>query len=191
MKHVVGGRGWGWLVALVAGLSLAPTTTQAWGGEAHRIICEIAWQRLTPELRTWITELRSADKQPLGTFAESCVWADQVRDTSHRETYSYHFINIPPGSSGADLQRDCPSDKRCAPWAVHYYSSILQSKRQPRPARAEALKFVAHFVGDLHQPMHTGRAEDRGGNKILIDFFGQYGSCRRAREGRALSLHDA
>lgn len=190
MNVVAGGRG-RWLPLFLLGWALVtPSPAAAWGAEAHRIICEIAWQHLSPELRNWILDLRSADKNASATFSDSCVWADQVRETTHPETYAYHFVNIPPGVSGVDLQRDCPGDRRCAPWAIHYYLAQLQNKRQPREVRAEALKFLAHFVGDLHQPMHTGRADDRGGNTVFVDFFGQFGSCRKARDGRALSLHE-
>ncbi|HLB53703.1 MAG TPA: S1/P1 nuclease [Gemmatimonadales bacterium] len=155
-----------------------------WGLEGHRIVCEIAYQRLTPAARSMVLTIRAADPDSGSSFADSCLWADRVRSTTHRQTNAYHYINIPPGSAGADLARDCADpDRRCAPWAIKHYALVL---REPGAAleRAEALKFLAHFVGDIHQPLHAGRSGDLGGNTIRVDFFGQ-----RDANGDSLNLH--
>jgi hypothetical protein len=151
-----------------------------WGGDGHRLICEIAWQHLTPEAKRLATQLRHGES---GTFSESCTWADEVRD-ARPETYNYHFINIPARQRGMSLARDCAGPKYCAPWAIKHYTTILADTTQSRLARSEALKFVGHFVGDLHQPLHAGRPEDRGGNDVKVSFFGDAGSAERR-----LNLH--
>ncbi len=137
-----------------------------WGVEGHRIVCEIAWQRLMPAGRTLVGSL--LDDGRLG-FVESCSWADAVRSTTHRYTAPYHFVNILPGSGGFDMPRDCSASVgRCVTWAIAHYGMELQKADRTRAQRAEALKFLSHFVADLHQPLHAGRREDRGGNRIAV-----------------------
>jgi hypothetical protein len=147
-----------------------------WGGDGHRLVCEIAWRHLTPQARHMITRLRAGETGP---FSETCTWADEVRD-DRPETYHYHFINIPAGQPGMSMRRDCGDPaKRCAPWAIKHYATILADTSRPPAARNEALKFVGHFVGDLHQPLHAGRPADRGGNSVYVSFFGDAGTAER------------
>jgi hypothetical protein len=159
---------------LLTTFTSVPAVTSAWGGDGHRLVCEITWRHLTPEARALVQRLRNGEN---GTFAESCTWADEVRG-ERPETYSYHFINIPTGTSGMHAGRDCGDPaKRCAPWAIKHYAVILADNARPPSARLEALKFLGHFVGDLHQPLHAGRPEDLGGNRIMVSFFGDRGTA--------------
>jgi hypothetical protein len=147
-----------------------------WGGDGHRLVCEIAWRHLTPEARSLVNRLRAGES---GTFAESCTWADEIRD-DRPETYNYHFINIPPGQSGMNMNRDCGDPaKRCAPWAIKHYTVILADSSKSVQQRLDALRFVGHFVGDLHQPLHAGRPADLGGNRVRVSFFGERGTSER------------
>ncbi len=165
-------------LALAAlGLLLVPGAAAAWSRDGHRIVCEIAWQRLSVEGRTLVEELRAADPEPTPSFADSCVWADGARHMTHRHTAEYHYINVRRGSEGVVLERDCPAYD-CIPIAVRRYSSYLACDEAPKCdplRRAEALKFLGHFVGDAHQPLHAGYPDDRGGNDIPVDWFGQTG----------------
>jgi hypothetical protein len=157
-------------IALLFVFASAPPAF-AWGNNGHRIVCEIAWQRLTPGARQMVRETRAGD--PIGSFSRACVWADDVRTTTHPETAGFHFINSPAGQSGVDLARDCgDAAVRCAPWAIEHFAGIYTDASRTRRERNEALKFISHFVGDLHQPLHAGRAEDRGGGRIEVGFFG-------------------
>ncbi len=164
-----------WLVALV--LSLLPGAAAAWSKDGHLIVCEIAWQRLSKEGRALVEKLRAADPEPGGSFADSCAWADSARRTTHRHTAEYHYINVPRGADGIDLERDCPAYD-CIPIAVERYSSYLSCEETAKCdplRRAEALKFLGHFVGDAHQPLHAGYPDDRGGNDTSVDWFGLTG----------------
>jgi hypothetical protein len=108
-----------------------------------------------------------------------------VRDSTHPHTTAYHYVNIPAGARGFDMARDCGDPKRrCIVWAIDHYARILSDRSRPHGERNEALKFVAHFVGDLHQPLHAGRPGDRGGNDMRVRFFGSAGPPERP-----LNLH--
>ena len=156
------------VVYMTALLLIGPiTVAPRWGGEGHRIVCEIAWQRLTSAGRALVGEL--LDDESGRAFVGSCSWADAVRRTTHRRTAPLHYVNIPPGAAGFDMTRDCGDpDTRCVTWAVGHYAAALSDRSTKREERAEALKFLAHFVADLHQPLHAGRAADRGGNDVPV-----------------------
>lgn len=173
------------LLAFFVGLTHSPASpapsASPWGGDGHRLICEIAWRHLTPEAKRLVDDLRQGEP---GTFAQSCTWADEVRP-DRPETSAFHFINIKSGAAGVDLQRDCADPvKRCVVWAIKHYAYVLGNNAMARSERAEALKFIGHFVGDLHQPLHAGRLEDLGGNNIRVAFFGDRGT-----ERSAMNLH--
>lgn len=166
-------RNWIRVVLLLVAL---PASAQAWGGDGHRIVCGIAWQRLTPDGLGLAARLLGATDEK--TFVDACVWADEVRN-DRPDTYNYHFINIPAGAAGMDMQRDCAAPKRCASWAIVHFGRVLADPKADALARTEALKWVLHFVGDLHQPLHAGRPDDLGGNRIFVDFFGDAGNAER------------
>lgn len=158
----------------------------AWGDNGHRMVCEIAWQRLTPGARQMVREIRRGDPNPGRSFAWSCTWADEVRN-ARPGTKGFHFINIPAGQAGVDMARDCGDDAvRCAPWAIESYAGIFMDGSRGRRERAEALKFVGHFVGDLHQPLHAGRAADRGGGLIDVRFFNSSANLHSVWDTRIL-----
>ena len=122
-----------------------------WGGDGHRMVCGVAWQRLTTDGRALATRLLGSTDEK--TFVDACVWADSVRN-DRPESYNYHFINIPAGARGMDIDL-CAAPKRCAPWAIVHFGHVLGDAKADHTARVEALKWVLHFVGDLHQPLHA------------------------------------
>ena len=173
------------MILLVLAMASAPVPMFRWGEQGHRILCEIAFQRLTPAARAMVEGIRAEDPAPAASYAESCTWADAVRGNTHPFTSAYHFINIPARTVGADFARDCGDPaRRCVGWAIRHYAAVLLNPWATPLGRAEALKFVSHFVGDLHQPLHAGRPEDLGGNRVLVDFFGM-----RRSNGDSLNLH--
>jgi hypothetical protein len=170
------------VTALTAANAPSHPTGTLWSEEGHRIVCEIAARRLSPRAQTLVSELLSPEAQSLPSV---CTWADSVRSTTHRYTSAYHYINLPRGARTVELARDCAdSEKRCVIWAIENYARVLADRTRPVAERKEALKFVAHFVGDLHQPLHVSYADDQGGNLTGVEFFGDAG-----RPGRPRDLH--
>lgn len=171
------------LFTALAAVLPAPAA-HAWSADAHEIICEIAWQRFTPAAKKLVRSLRRADPEPGRTFAASCAWADRVRERGGRfaDSAPWHYVNVPAGADGIDPRRDCPAPKRCVTWAITRFGRQLADPGRSAASRAEALKFLAHFIGDVHQPLHVGRPDDRGGNEIAVDFLGDHGRCRRGAE---------
>lgn len=137
-----------------------------WGRDGHRIAGQIASHYLTDDARTAINDL--LDDQSL---ADVSTWADEIKsDPSYDWARPLHYANVKPGADSFDLKRDCP-EEGCVVRAVLTYAKQLHDPALDRTKRATALKFLVHFVQDLHQPLHVSRARDRGGNDIKVEFF--------------------
>ena len=159
-----------------AGLAPLPTSpARAWGADGHHTVCAVAYRNLTATAKAEIDRLIAADGR-YPSFAASCTWADEVR--SARGRAGEHFVNY-----SRTLARvtgpACPGGKPCVLSAIE---ADLQTLHAPGSdtARAEALKWVGHWFGDVHQPLHISFEDDRGGNSI-----GVTGSCG----GAHASLH--
>jgi len=150
-------------------LLLVPSTVFAWGGDGHRIVCAIAWDEMRPSTRSRVEQL--LDVKGKEAFADACNWADQYRP-QHPETAPWHFVNVPVGSKRVDVGRDCAEPASCIVVQIGRHIAVLNGGA-PKDEQAMALKFVTHFVGDIHQPLHASYAEDRGGNRIRGEFMGR------------------
>lgn len=162
----------------------------AWGNKGHRVIAAIAEQRLTPATRAAVTNILGAED--LGTAA---LWADTMRSANDNPEFwsryaaSWHYLNVPPGQDYADSNPDPRGD---AYVALQAFAAILQNQAVPEgpvrdglelyfgtldPQSPElkrfALRFLIHITADLQQPLHSGYADDRGGNTIDVLWFGE------------------
>ena len=140
----------------------------AWAGLGHRLVGELAWRHLNPQARAQVDALLAGEPDP--TLAGVAKWADDQRTDDparFKLTSKWHYINAKGGGCGFDLERDCPNGD-CVVAAIERQTAILADRSQPLPARREALKYLVHFVGDVHQPMHAGDREDAGGNGYQI-----------------------
>lgn len=158
------------VLLVLASMTVAPPA-HAWSAPVHELVCEMAWLQLTPATKRWLRGVRAGEPEQ-GTFAAGCTWADRVRNGEHRDSDEYHYVNVARGANGFEVARDCPAFD-CVPVAVHRYLRYLLAPApvdRLRQRRARALKFLEHFVADLHQPLHVGYAEDRGGNAIDVAF---------------------
>lgn len=156
----------GRLALIAAGLTLVlPQAAYPWAQNGHRAVGEIAERHLEPEIRDRIRQLLDGR-----SLAEVSNWADDIRSFTEWDcAQSLHFVTIQPGA-------DYPGDgapQGDAIKAVVFYTDVLKDRDTSMEARATALKFLVHFVGDLHQPLHAGRGCDRGGNHIKVEWFGE------------------
>ncbi|MFT4714380.1 MAG: hypothetical protein ACJAVI_005686 [Candidatus Azotimanducaceae bacterium] len=145
-------------------LLLAPFhKTFAWGAEGHRLICALAEEQLSPAAKTMLSETLQMgeflDGNGSEDFPEACLWADKSKYTT---TYEQHSINAPRAANSvvSTIQQN-----------LVYLSRSAKGKRE-KARKAAALRFLAHFVADLHQPLDVGNGEDWGGNKIALTTCG-------------------
>ena len=170
-------------VLVVASL-LLPSPTLAWGYEGHEIVATIARAELTPSVRAKVDAILAADTDTLTgpDIVSRATWADAWRSAGHRETAQWHFVDTEldgpdlkaacfgyptaNGPASAGPATDCVIDK------IREFMSELASPTTAPAERLLALKYLLHFVGDVHQPLHASDNHDRGGNCVLISLGG-------------------
>ena len=158
-------------VAFFIGILLSTFTGQAlaWGDAGHQTICQIAFKQLNSDTRLQVATLIQQDSG-YHTFAESCTWPDTIRRKDAYKRYKkLHFINGEPGAT--TMPTECPAG--CVTSAISEEAKALANTALPVTRRIDALKFLGHFVGDIHQPLHAGYRHDLGGNKTSVLFYGQ------------------
>lgn len=152
----------------------------SWGPLGHQAICDAAWRSSSSATKKAISA--AAKRLGYNTFASGCLWADHIRS---KKKYNYikplHYMNVPKGQYklGKNPCRDSHLKKpRCVLSAIKYYAERWRNEKLTRRERDEALLLMAHFIADIHQPLHVGFTDDRGGTRKQITFG-----------GRSLSLH--
>ncbi|MGH8184736.1 MAG: S1/P1 nuclease [Rhodanobacteraceae bacterium] len=160
-------------VVLVACLALLALPAFAWGPRGHRIVACLAEAQLTPLARAEVDRLLAL--RGARHLADVANWADDLRDTDpalFRRTKRMHFVNFHSRNCIYQPPRDCRRGE-CVVAAIEKYSAVLADRSNPPAERAEALAFVVHFVGDIHQPLHADYRRDAGGNDIQVRWRGR------------------
>ncbi|MFC3550860.1 S1/P1 nuclease [Lysobacter cavernae] len=162
------------LLTLLLALALVPGNALAWGRLGHRLVAALAWDELTPQTRRAIDALLAGESDP--TLPGIASWADELREHDPdlgKRSSKWHYVNIAEDDCVYVQARHCPNGGDCVVEAIRTQTAILADRDQPRTARLQALKFVVHFVGDVHQPLHAGYASDKGGNDVQVNLNGK------------------
>jgi hypothetical protein len=173
----------------LAVLQLAmPLSAHAWGPLGHRVVAELAERQLDPAI---VPEIRRLlDKSGASNLAEVANWADDVRDSPDggelsRKTKRMHFVNFADSRCQFEPARIC-AHGQCAVAAIESYAKVLADRSKPDNERAQALRFLVHFVGDIHQPLHASYRPDRGGNQFQVRYHGQGTNLHAIWDSRVL-----
>jgi hypothetical protein len=137
-----------------------------WFDNGHRIVALIAQANLSEEARKQVEEILPQRM----TLADAAVWPDHEGRTV-RDFNPLHYVSIPETAAGYDQKRDCP-ERDCMVEALNWFLTILSDKHAPTMVRRVALYYVTHLMGDMHQPLHAGRAADRGGIDFPVSYRG-------------------
>lgn len=156
---------WFGLPLLLVGACLLPTSpVQAWGKTGHRAVGEIAEAHLTPWAAAQVRAILGTE-----SLARASTWADEIRsDSTWDHSHPWHYINLEDGQTLDDVLRNPDGDIL---EAMERFTKVLQDDAASHKSQVEALRFLTHFIGDIHQPLHAGRASDRGGNDIAVSFY--------------------
>ena len=146
------------LAALVVLFAIS-SDAWAWGDQGHKVICEIAFRLVQLNTRAEIQKLISNDDR-FTSFSDSCIWPDHPRQRA-----SEHFVNLPRNSAGLS-SGTCPGPSACVVTAIRKDLEVLSSNNASQAQKLASLKFLGHWVGDIHQPLHVSFEDDRGGNSI-------------------------
>ena len=202
------------LLIVVAALAAVPSSW-GWGCKGHEIVALVAEAHLNSHARAIAfkiladgpisSSLSRYCKEPgLDPFVDSSTWADDER-TIAPDTAPWHFIDIPRGAPKSSMAQYCPTQEGlpgrrlvepgrsggCVTSALASQLAILRDPAATAQARADALRFIIHFVGDIHQPMHDTTNNDRGGNCVPVGFFGRAPrETNPTQESYAPNLHE-
>ncbi|XP_010542169.1 PREDICTED: endonuclease 2 [Tarenaya hassleriana] len=167
-------------------LHMAPII-DAWGKEGHTIICKIAQARLSDTAASAVKEL--LPKSAEGDLSSFCLWADKIK-FRYRWSSPLHYLNT-PDSCSYKYSRDCKDEDgergRCVAGAINNYTTQLLSYNAESSSKSEynlteSLLFLSHFMGDIHQPLHTAFASDKGGNTIDVHWYRRKESLHHVRK---------
>lgn len=172
----------------IAGLACLPAPVLAWGYQGHFVVAALAWQFLRPQTQKDILALLNKDHDVYTEpdFIHRATWADAYKK-DHPETEKWHFVDIPlaqaasldsaeaaeaplcphPTLDGRAGGLHAPSDD-CVVDKILQFETELSDPATPTAERILALKYLIHFVGDVHQPFHAIDDNDRGGNCVWI-----------------------
>ena len=178
-------------ITLVAAGVLATTSAIAWSHLGHWLVGDLAQPLLTPAAQQQVALLLKGEPDP--TLAGVASWADEIRSSGSdlaKSSAKWHYVDLDPNRCEYKPQVDCP-DGNCVIAAIDAQRKILADTSQAPEARRDALKFLVHFIGDVHQPLHAGSRQDAeghtdaGGNKYQISLRTAVGQESRGK-GRAV-----
>jgi hypothetical protein len=138
-----------------------------WGPEGHSLVARLAAAHLTPQATARVAEVLGQGN----TMQSIASWADQVR-RDRAPTGPWHYVDIPIDKPHFDMARDCPKGDCVIAKIEEFQRTVVDPAATP-VQRREALLFLIHFVGDMHQPLHCSDNKDKGGNDVKLDFFGR------------------
>jgi len=166
-------------IFLLLGMVAGTPPALAWGCKGHQTVALIAERHLTPEAHQLVEKLLKENpvdpqvKRYCGSairdlLADGSTWPDDVRN--ERKNDLWHYIDIPRGAPRRPLEEYCGA-QGCVTKAIAEQWAILKDRHAEPRKRAEALRYVVHFVGDLHMPLHASTNNDLGGNCVPVHYL--------------------
>jgi len=157
---------------LIIALVCASSSLFAWGQNGHRIVGNVAYQHLTPKAKKNIQAvLKHEHLNMIGTYMDF-IRADKSKDFMS----PWHYCTIPDGKT---YEEAGTPDKGDVVSAIERIVSELKSKDFTYETELENLKYLVHLMGDIHQPLHVGNGEDKGGNDVKVDFMWEKSNLHR------------
>ncbi len=138
----------------------------SWGPQGHSVVAQVAENNLTPNAKASVRRILQN-----ASLVDVANWADTIRnDPQWNHTSTWHYVTIEDGDNYSNSEHAHEGDVVSA---ITEMVKILKDQKSPASDKQNALKFIVHFVGDVHQPLHVGRGDDRGGNEIRLTFEGK------------------
>lgn len=152
-------------------LCLVAPKARAWGDDGHRVVGELGWRYLTPTAQVAVREALS--EPGYESLAEAATWPDTYarRFPEYDPMKPFHYVNVDAKALSYQRERDCPYG--CVVTALGQFIALLES-REPALSlneRRRAIYWIAHFMGDIHQPLHVAHPDGKGGTATLLAFF--------------------
>ena len=171
-------------VIFFCSLSLSFATEVDWGQNGHRTTGEIAESHLTKKAKKAIEKILNGK-----SLALVSTYGDEIKsDNKYREFGTWHYVNLPAGETKYSEEIASPEGDLLA--ALRKCKEVLTDKNSSREEKEFYLKMLVHFMGDLHQPLHTGRGEDKGGNDIQVRWFNDGTNLHSLWDSKMIDSYD-
>jgi hypothetical protein len=186
--------------ALIFAVVSLPSPVSAWGCEGHQVIALLAEKHLTPHALAMAKQIladgpidpnlsRYCKEGGIDAMADASTWPDDIR-SMRPDTAPWHYVDIPLGATSRDIEQYCDPKEGCVTRAITDQLAILRSTSSDPQKKADALRFLIHFVGDIHQPLHAVSNNDLGGNCVPVAFFDELPQLRNPQtENYSPNLH--
>jgi len=171
------------LLAFLITFSNLNASSPDWGATGHRTVGKIAEDYLSRKTKRKIAELIEGQSLALvSTFGD-----DIKSDKRYNKFYTWHYVNMPFGVKYEDSEKNPKGDMVTG---IEKCKEFILDKNTTKEDKAFYLKLLVHLIGDLHQPMHVGRKEDRGGNDIQVQWFNHGTNLHRVWDSDMINHFD-
>lgn len=158
-------------------------TAEKWGATGHRVVGEIAEDYLKPRTKREIRRLLKSK-----SLAFASTFGDEIKsDKRYNEFYTWHYINMPMDQDYEESVKNPDGDLATG---IEYCKKIIKDKNSTDDDKAFYLKLLIHLMGDLHQPMHVGLEEDKGGNDFKLQWFYRDSNLHRVWDSEMIDGYD-
>ncbi len=159
-----------------------PAISPNWGQTGHRVVGEIAQQHLSCRAKRKIKKL--LDGQSLALIS---TFADEIKSDRKYKSFSpWHYVNIPFDKNYHNCEKSSKGDLVTG---IAKCKEVIKDKKASKSEKVFYLKLLVHLIGDLHQPLHIGRREDKGGNTIQVQWFGKGTNLHRVWDSNMLDQY--
>ncbi len=170
------------LILVVFATNLGLANPPFWGKTGHRVVGEVAEMHLQRKARKMVRKILNGR-----SLASVSNYADDIKsDTLYRKYYPWHYVNYPADKKYGE---ETPSEEGDVVMAIEFCKQKLQARETSAEEREFYLKMLVHFIGDLHQPLHAGWAENRGGNDIEVKWFREESNLHRVWDSDLIDHH--
>jgi len=160
------------IISLILIVPLFVSQAMAWGQTGHRVVGLVAQEHLNKKAQKKVMQVLQNN-----SLAEVANWMDDIKsDAAYNHTHDWHWVTIPDGMKYEQTEKNPKGDLLMK---IEEIVAALKTHNLSPEKEAENLKYLAHLVGDLHQPLHVGGKDDTGGNAVKLQWFGQPSNLHR------------
>ena len=176
-----------YLLLFIGFFTISFSSIAWWGQTGHRIVGEIADIYLNNKTRKAIREILGNE-----SIAITSNWADFIKsDTSFNYLSPWHYINVKQGLTQAEFNEVLAKDTITDAYTkLNFLIAELKNKQLPPDKKKMYLRLLIHIIGDIHQPLHVGRFEDLGGNRVRVLWFGDSTNLHSVWDDKMIESQD-
>ncbi|MGJ8737838.1 S1/P1 nuclease [Zobellia laminariae] len=162
--------------------TLSNANDEEWSKTGHRTVGEVAQHHLSKKTKKALKKLLDGE-----SLAYVSTFADDIKaDRAYKEFSAWHYVNIPTGKDYADIEHNKQGDLIVG---INKCIEIIKDENSKKEDKVFYLKMLVHLIGDLHQPMHVGRYEDKGGNDIQLQWFNEGTNLHRLWDSNMINSY--